>query len=635
MGLTTRGRVVLAAATLPVIWVGTNSANAAIQYWDLTGGVAGAGGATPTGAWGTATATWNAVTDGSGALANWTDGSDAVFSAGSDATGTYTVTTNTPVNPLSVTVEEGSVITSTTSANRVAIGTGGLTVNTGTKYSYNTTTSLIPATATTPNVNLNGGTLENRQQPNLSTWLNASFKVVLSGSGGTFRSPTDFATGGAFLYAPTVGVSGTGGLTITGGNNAQRWATAGSYTGPTTITALAGKTFEFRQNTVNNMLPTATDLTVNSGAVFNLGGADATVASLSGAGTIAYGAASKTLTVNGSSSTNFSGVIQDSFTTYGAPAGTFGRLTKSGSGVLTLSGVNTMTGRVTLTAGGITVAPTGKLSGGTADLIVNGGTLTLNNTAQTIENLSGSGGTISLGSGHVLTADPEAAAAGNSTYAGTITGAGSLTKANVLAGATLRTLTLTGDNNFAGATTINGGGLAASSASGQALGGTSSIAINGATSTLLLGTSNQVNNAAAMVLNAGKFDVNSQDETLGTLDVDATSTIDFGAGTDSLVHFADSDAVAWAGGAILNILNWSGSPAGGGTEGLFFGTDAGGLSNDQLGQIHFVDGAAPGGFYSAAILETGEVVAVVPEPAGAMMLLVGGAAYGLRRRRGN
>src|SRR5436190_21682703 len=103
------------------------SLSAATRYWDITDSVIGSGGPTPSGTWGTGSATWNTVDDGSGTLVNWSDGSDAVFSAESDATGTYNVTTNTPINALSITVDDGKVVTNTSTANRVAVGTGGMT----------------------------------------------------------------------------------------------------------------------------------------------------------------------------------------------------------------------------------------------------------------------------------------------------------------------------------------------------------------------------------------------------------------------------------------------------------------------------------------------------------------------------
>jgi hypothetical protein len=70
-----------------------------------------------------------------------------------------------------------------------------------------------------------------------------------------------------------------------------------------------------------------------------------------------------------------------------------------------------------------------------------------------------------------------------------------------------------------------------------------------------------------------------------------------------------------------------------GQDEIYFGTDAGGLTASQLSRVHFLDplGFAPG-TYDAKLLATGELV-VVPEPAGATLLLLGVGSLLVRRRR--
>ena len=80
-----------------------------------------------------------------------------------------------------------------------------------------------------------------------------------------------------------------------------------------------------------------------------------------------------------------------------------------------------------------------------------GGTLNLNNTAQTVERLSGTSGKINLGTGHTLTLAPDI----STTYSGTMAGPGAFTFAG---GAS--TLTLGGTNTYTGATTVASGRLA-------------------------------------------------------------------------------------------------------------------------------------------------------------------------------
>jgi autotransporter-associated beta strand protein len=89
--------------------------SAAVQpaYWDLNGTTAGAGGATPTGIWDGANAYWNDAPDGTGSTAAWTPGRTAVFSAGTDATGTYTVTVDGTQDIAGLSFEEGNVTLST------------------------------------------------------------------------------------------------------------------------------------------------------------------------------------------------------------------------------------------------------------------------------------------------------------------------------------------------------------------------------------------------------------------------------------------------------------------------------------------------------------------------------------------
>jgi len=75
-------------------------------YWDANGPTVGAGGATPTGTWGTDNF-WSSVAGGAAATAAWTNGESAVFSAGSDATGTFTVNVSGAQSAGGISVEEG------------------------------------------------------------------------------------------------------------------------------------------------------------------------------------------------------------------------------------------------------------------------------------------------------------------------------------------------------------------------------------------------------------------------------------------------------------------------------------------------------------------------------------------------
>lgn len=99
-----RGAYVVSVAAIHCL----GSQNASAQfYWDVDGDTPGAGGATPTGNW--EDANWSSSPDGDAVTENWFDGLDvAVFSAGTDATGDYTVTVADPHIIGGVTVEEGN-----------------------------------------------------------------------------------------------------------------------------------------------------------------------------------------------------------------------------------------------------------------------------------------------------------------------------------------------------------------------------------------------------------------------------------------------------------------------------------------------------------------------------------------------
>jgi hypothetical protein len=73
------------------------------------------------------------------------------------------------------------------------------------------------------------------------------------------------------------------------------------------------------------------------------------------------------------------------------------------------------------------------------------------------------------------------------------------------------------------------------------------------------------------------------------------------------VHCSDSSGVAWTPGAVLFVTNWHA----GGSNAVYFGASASGLTAPQLAQIQFSNpsGFSPG-VYPARILSTGELVPV-------------------------
>lgn len=85
-------------------------AGAQTLYWDINAKTAGAGGTSPSGTWDTSNSNkvWSSSSAGTVNPVAWTDGRDAVFSAGTDATGSYTVTVSGTRNVSSILIEEGT-----------------------------------------------------------------------------------------------------------------------------------------------------------------------------------------------------------------------------------------------------------------------------------------------------------------------------------------------------------------------------------------------------------------------------------------------------------------------------------------------------------------------------------------------
>jgi autotransporter-associated beta strand protein len=156
--------------------------------------------------------------------------------------------------------------------------------------------------------------------------------------------------GGAGAQLQQLGAS----TLILGGTN--------TYTGATTVSAgtlKAGSTGAFSSSSA---------FTVN--ATLDLGGNNSLIASLAGNGSgivTNSGGSTATLTAGGNNtSTAFAGVIQDGTSSTA--------LLKSGSGILTLSGINTYTGATTIGAGTLALTGTGSIATSSGVNLTNAGT---------------------------------------------------------------------------------------------------------------------------------------------------------------------------------------------------------------------------------------------------------------------
>lgn len=359
--LTTPIAAALLSAAIPA------SLTAAPFYWDINGPATGAGGVSPSGTWDAAATNWSTDPNGEIATEVWAAGNTAVFAAGTDATGPYTVTITGTQTAAGLTVEEGAV---TLAGGTAAVGAGPVFVGPGATLETN---SSLRISATAGSVwTLDGGTLRTTNPSNAGSFIDVDATIVLAAGGGTISNAM---TNIMSIIQTNVVISGPGSLTKTG-PGVIAIASASTYTGPTIINE-----GELRIRGTANRLPITTAVTVNDPGILNLNGVSQQIGSLSGSGLVGLGSA--TLTVGDATDTTFSGSIRDTANAgAGGSASVGGKVVKVGSGTLALTGASTYTGATTISAGTV---------------LVNG---SLNNTAKVdVTGTLGGTGTISPGTG--------------------------------------------------------------------------------------------------------------------------------------------------------------------------------------------------------------------------------------------
>jgi autotransporter-associated beta strand protein len=281
---------------------------------------------------------------------------------------------------------------STTYAGLIG-GTGGLTLTAGTQ-------TLSGANTYTGDTIINGGTLKAGAN---NTFSSASAFTVAAGA---LLDLNGFDQGtGSLAGAGTVGNTGAAAATLTtgGDNTSTTFSGAIIDDAPTGLTKIGNGTLTLTgantysgatsvdagtlQGGAVNTFSGASAFTVAGGAFLDLNGLNQVIGSLAGAGTVTNaGGATATLTTGAdNTSTAFSGIIQN-----GASAIA---LTKSGTGTLTLSGVNTYTGITTVNAG--TLSVTGDISTSSGVTVNTGGTL--NGTGSVSGVTVNNGGTLAPG----------------------------------------------------------------------------------------------------------------------------------------------------------------------------------------------------------------------------------------------
>jgi autotransporter-associated beta strand protein len=498
------------------------------------------------------------ISDGSGI---YVGGTSAITKNG---TGTWTLTGANTYTGATL-VSAGTL----SAASGALAGTSGITVNgatlTAADFKSGATLTLDAtgkATITAVGQNVGAVTNANATDTNALNFT-ASTGIItlasLSGAGQTTFGSDATVTGG--ISGGVVNVTGAlNAASITGGTH--------SITGAATVTTVDGGTTSIGGvATITTLTSGTVNLTAATGTVTNVNGGTLTLAGT--ALTATTGTGSAALTLNASSTAAFSGAgvslgavtqanTADDALLFGAATGTVSLTSLGGAGktrfasnasIGTLSGgtvtVDGSTAAITaLNGGNISLGSTAlTVSGGTHGGVISGanGSLTKSGPGTLIltgANTFGGGttisaGTLQLGNG----AATGSVAAGDITNAGTfaisrsddltfaskITGAGAFTKLSA------NNLTLTGANDFTGATLVSAGTLTAAAG---ALAGTSGISVNGA-----IFAAADYNLAATLALDA------TATATISTADLIITGAVTNAGTTADALNFSASTGI--------------------------------------------------------------------------------------------
>ncbi|MEY3205490.1 MAG: hypothetical protein RLZZ21_1821, partial [Planctomycetota bacterium] len=381
-GSNTFGSDVLSGANVTFRIGGTNAAGSSVWRPDVTAKMVLLDGANFRSVMGNAIASYSMEASGTATVSgdvfnrntanvavNLPAGAQLTFSGniraeGGSTTGAYTKTgagtwvVNSTANQMTYNVLEGTMQVPTFGAIGPTSTASFLVLNGGTlRY-----TGAAASTTREFTLGANGGGLDASGSGTAAFTSTAA--VSFTGSGNRTLTLTGTNTGNNTLAmaindngADVVSLSKTG---------AGTWVLSGSnsYTGATTISA--GR----MQAVSSAALSSNSAFTVSSGAFLGLNGANGSIGSLAGVGTIENGHATNasTLTIGSDgSSTTFAGLLRN-----GAAAAL--AVTKTGSGSLTLEGANTYSGATNVNAGvlrvngsigvgGITVASGATLMG--------------------------------------------------------------------------------------------------------------------------------------------------------------------------------------------------------------------------------------------------------------------------------
>jgi autotransporter-associated beta strand protein len=410
-----------------------------------------------------------------------TNAGTVVFSGGNTYTGTTTLSSNSTLVAANnsalgstngaTTVNSGSTLAlsnNLSTGENIAIagsgvgGNGALRNISGANTNSGTITLLAEGTIAVDagsSLSLNNISLTNAN--NRSVTLTGAGNSTLTGSVSTFSGSLTnniIKDGSGTLTVNNNGTSGTGQLNIIGGT--VTIANGSISTSTSTGTRAIDLGISTVTATTNNVALYANSGLTVSNSIYvapNNNSSTRTVGTESTSGTATFNreiylGGDVIVTAAGGGTALFSGNIINS-----------GNLTKSGNGIVTLSGANTFGGNVAVNAGTLNLSGGAALNDTNAVSISNGATLNLAS-SETIGSLSGAG-SVSLGANDLVTGGNNS----NTALTGVISGSGQVFKAGT------GTMTLGGANTYTGTLTINFGAVALTN--GGTFGGTNAVRI--------------------------------------------------------------------------------------------------------------------------------------------------------------
>jgi len=532
------------------------------RYWDTDGALAGStSNTTAGGTWGI-NSYWTTSASGGIATTAWVPGQQAIFSAGSDASGTFTVNVSGNQLVSGIIFQEGTVNLSGGTLT-LTNGIGADTINVATAR-IATIDSILAGTNGMSKSGTGTLYLDGANTYSGTTMLTAG--TIYAGNDFAFGSSAiDFAGGTVAANGASRTLANTLSLTASstiGGTQALDFTGNFSQTGNRTLT-------------INN-----TGTTTFSGSAFALAEANKT----------------RTLTLNvAGGDALISGTVQD-----GAGSGADG-LTKTGAGTLTLTGNNTFSGTLSLNAGTLvlgtdTAAGKGTLAFG------NGATIAGLGSGRTITNNLTFGGNVTFAGSTPLTFSHSFSLGGSriftvsnvTTFTGVISGAADMLTKD---GSGQLILGGTSANTFSGGLTVDDGLISAAKTNAF---GTGPLVVNGGTVDFGAYSQNvgSVTLAGGSISGSGSLNASSYQLQSGTVNVQlgsAASVTKSSGGTVIISKGNNYNGPTVVSGGTLVVNNTTGSATGTNIVTVNSGGTLGG-SGTILGKITLNSGAtiAPG-----------------------------------------